>query len=973
MRINLRVWDSSDNQFYLELYSNDPINLTKQFQDILSVNAPSGSFTQTFRIPATENNQSVFDNFEDVNSQGDFNPKRKLKAELEANTLTVLSGYVQFIACYIEKKGFPEYEIVFFGETANIFRSIGDKKLDELDLSSYDHEITYPNILSSWSGGLLSGDIRYGLIDKGRNWALDGTGRPINNSFPIYAGDWTPYIRVSALVDAILSDSGFTRSSAFLDSAYGQLLYTPLFNGNIFPVSVDDTSGVEFNVGLSTDETVTTIGFHQFANLSDSGNFFDNGNDYTIGADSYWTVPYYGDFGFRYWVSGTNNGSDTDTIRVRVTKNGGVVHLSNAITVEAGDTFSYVYNFGLNDLEQGDEFRFGVMTYEDNEGDTPNITFNSTATPNELEGTGWRMTSNSPIFQGVDLDTEANCPDIKQKDYLSGIQKMFNLVFVPDENDSTKILIEPFQDYKGTGNTLDWTNLIDYDKSVKIEPTTSIQKRDYEWTYSEDKDIANQFYKDNADRIYGRYLIEDTENDFATGKETIKNPFGAYPCSYINGSSVTIYKAFDDNGQIIKDPKCKVVYWGGLIDSVDLIARNDEPPVTNVTLTSYPYFGHYSNPVATIDGEDLNYGGETPLHNIEGNPYNNLYNKYWRDYVNELYSVESRKMTAFFNLDLVTYYSLGFDDLIFIKDAYWRVLKVNQFQPNLDELTQVELIKILDTPRACEFVPDSILVGGQVQFLDEAGSTSAGSQECCEFWGYVWNITNSRCYVEQSGGLIERIATSPNALEGANTRNLSFGRNEVGAGSTNGLTVGENNSTGLENFYSAMAGANNSAEDAIGIFQAFGQDVKAWQSGFHLGGAKISVQGDKQSGVILLGYTGAMSGTVTLFPYLDIPNNSTLAIDMNYCLSEWNVATSRIVSEHNLSATTVITKDGAGTSFVAPVIIKDVGTSGSGHYTPDIDNTTDATQHRIQLTKSGGALSNNVNVVCRIEYTMTRH
>ncbi len=221
--------------------------------------------------------------------------------------------------------------------------------------------------------------------------------------------------------------------------------------------------------------------------------------------------------------------------------------------------------------------------------------------------------------------------------------------------------------------------------------------------------------------------------------------------------------------------------------------------------------------------------------------------------------------------------------------------------------------------------------------------------------------------------MIEKIATSPNALEGANTRNLSFGRNEVGAGSTNGLTVGENNSTGLENFYSAMVGANNSAEDEIGIFQAFGQDVKAWQSGFHLGGAKISVQGDKQSGVLLLGYTGAMSGTVTLFPYLDIPNNSTLAIDMNYCISEWNVATSRIVSEHNLSVSTVITKDASGTSFITPVIIKDVGTSGSGHYTPDIDNTTDATQHRIQLTKSGSALSNNVNVVCRIEYTMTRH
>ncbi len=971
MRINLRVWDSSDNQFYLELYSNDPINLTKQFQDILSVNAPSGSFTQTFRVPATENNQAVFDNFEDVNSQGDFNPKRKLRAELEANTLTVLSGYVQFVACYIEKGKFPEYEIVFFGETANIFRTIGDDKLSALDLSAYDHELTYPNILSSWSGGLLSGDIRYGLMDKGRNWALDGTGRPINTTFPIYAGDWTPYIRVSALVDTILSDSGFTRSSAFLDSAYGQLLYVPLFNGQLFPVSTDESSGVDFNVGLSTDETVTTVGFHQFANLSDSGNFFDNGGDYTIGADDYWTCPYYGNFGFRAWVSGTNNDSDTDTIRIRVTKNGNVAYLSNEITVEAGDTFSQSVTFGF-DLEQGDELRFGVMTYADNLGDTPDITFNSTASPNELDGTGWKMVSNTSAFEGVDVDTQANTPDIKQKDFLSGLQKMFNLVFVPDENDSTKILIEPFQDYKGTGETLDWTNLIDYDKSVKIEPTTSIQKREYEWTYSEDKDIVNQFYKDNADRIYGRFEIEDVENDFATGKETIKNPFGAYPCAYINGSNIVIHKAFDNNGQIITDPKCKVVYWGGLIDSVDLIARNDATD-SNVLITQYPYFGHYSNPVATVNGEDLNYGSETPLHNIEGNPNNNLYNKYWLEYVNELYSVEARKMTAFFNLDLVTYYSLGFDDLIFIKDSYWRVLKVNQFQPNLDELTQVELIKILDTPRACEYIPDTILIGGLVQFLDSAGSTSFGSQECCEYWGYVWNLGNSRCYVEQSGGFIERIATSPNALQGANTRNLSFGVNSVGTGSNNGLTVGQNNDTGLENFYSAMVGRNNSAEDEVGIYQAFGQDVNVWQSGFHLGGAKIAIQGDKQSGVIILGYTGAMSGTITLFPYLDIPNNSTLAIDMNYCLSEWNVATSRIISEHNLSATTVMTKDASGTSFITPVIIKDVGTTGSGHYTPNIDNTTDATQHRIQLTKSGGALSNNVNVVCRIEYTMTRH
>ncbi len=128
MRLILRVWDSADVQHYLDLYSDDPVSLTKQFTDIQDVNSPKGSFSQSFRIPATGTNAVVFDNFEDVNSQGNFNSKRKLKAEIESDTLPIMRGYIQFKACYIEKE-FPEYEIVFFGEASNLFKEIGDSKL----------------------------------------------------------------------------------------------------------------------------------------------------------------------------------------------------------------------------------------------------------------------------------------------------------------------------------------------------------------------------------------------------------------------------------------------------------------------------------------------------------------------------------------------------------------------------------------------------------------------------------------------------------------------------------------------------------------------------------------------------------------------------------------------------------------------------------------------------------------------------
>tara|TARA_R110002020_G_scaffold40381_3_gene119426 strand:+ start:1955 stop:4870 length:2916 start_codon:yes stop_codon:yes gene_type:complete len=971
MRLNLRIWDSSDVQHYLELYSNDPVSLTKQFTDIQNVNSPSGSFSQSFRVPATGTNASVFDNFQDVNSVGDFNPKRKLRAELESDTIPIIRGYVQFKACYIEKKEFPEYEIVFFGETVNIFKEIGDKKLSELDLSAFNHTVNYANILSSWSLGLFSGDVVYGLVDRGRNWAQDGTGNSITSSSPIYAAQTTPFVRNKVIVEQILSEAGFTLDSTFADTSYFTTQYTPFLNGK----SLIEPDAANFNLfaaGLTTDETISSSnGTFISSAFSDSSPFYNPNGDFDTATDAF-TPPDDGDYIIEFNVTIDANSSPLGlnksiSVAIRNITDGVNVYQTSTVSIPVGAEYTFTDTPTLS-LDSTKEYALAVV-YSQQDG---NFIVKGNNQLSTVGGnTWWRHAAPYLPLYDFDVDLSLNAPDIKQKDFLIGLQRKFNLVFIPDNNNPNNIIIEPLEDYVGTGDTLDWTSLIDYEKSVKIEPTTSIQKREYEWTYSEDKDIVNQFFIDNADRTYGRYEIEDTENDFATGKLSIKNPFGAYPCAIINGTSIVIHKSIDASGQVISDPKCKSVFYGGLVDCENIYFFNDGTS-SSVLTTQYPYFGHYDEPNATINGNDLNYGGETPLHLIEGNPNNNLYNQFWRTSVNELYSTEARKLTAFFDLSSVDYYNIKFSDLVYIKDAYWRILKVNSFQPNTDDLTQVELLKILDTPRACEYIPSQISIGGVVEFTDEAGSTSFGSQECCEFWGYEWSITNSRCYATTIGEIVT--PQTDLAMRGvANQRAISMGTNTIGVGSSNGVYAGTNNTIGTGNPASIVVGENNTILDNVGFCQVFGKDAVAFAEGLAVSGDAIAKTGDKQSGVILLGYTGAMSGTITLFPYLDIPNNATLAIDMNYCLSEWNVATSRIISEHNLSASTVITKDTGGTSFVTPVVIKDVGTIGTGNYTPNIDNTTDPTQHRIQLTKSGGALANNVNVVCRIEYTITRH
>lgn len=965
MRLNLRVWNST-GQVYLDLFKDDPVNVNRQFSDV-QLNKPSGSFSQTFRLPATQKNSDFFTEYHEVNTNGDFNAKVKTRAELESDTISIIRGYLQLKAVYIEK-GKPEYEVVLFGETADFFREVGDKKMVDLDLSGYDHELGYQNVAQSWDGLLFSGDIRYALIDKGRGWAADGTGRPINDEdYPIYAGDFTPAIRVRALVNQIFEDAGFSYTSNFLDSSYFDNIYVPCFNGELWPIAAEPPESIGFNVGLSSLENVTTSqGFYQFQNTSDSGNFWDTGSDFTVGADDYWTVPYDGVFTIKGWVSGFNDFAFEDEFIIRWTKNGNNLVGQGTYTVQGDSNFNFVTAGIQVDLDQGDLIRFGV--YFPNSNANRDIDFNGGSEPDQNGGTGWTLEAATAPYQGVDLDISNNLPDIKQKDFLSGLQKMFNLVFVPNINNPKELTIEPYAEYVGTGATLDWTRKIDTSKTITVKPTSEIQKREYRWEYAVGKDILSKFYAENyEDGKYGNYELEDVENDFATGSETVKVPFASCPCAYIAGTDIVIPKLHDSNFTPIQEPKLRVLYYGGQIDCTAL-GVFDDALGTFSEITEYPYFGHYSNPVAEVDGEDLNFHIEFPQHTINGNPVNNLYTKYWRDYVNEYYSVEARLMEAFFDLDVIDFYQTEFKDRVFIKDSYWRVLKIDSFQPTADELTKVTLIKELKTPRSCEHIPTGLTNGNEVVFEDSAGSTTVGSQECCELFGYTWSTAQGRCYATQTptGGIGSQF--------GENTRNsrrnISMGVNTIEAGTIESVVSGVRINTGENNPYSTFVARNADAVDGLGSVQVFGDDVYAWAKGFHLGSAGFGGLGSKQSGFIPLGGSGAFSGTIAIGT-LTIPSNTVIGYKVSVIVGEWNVATSRYVTMQRVEYAGTVHNDGAGLTTTSLTLIDSNGDHASGAIT--ITAGTSGSDLTVNCNNVSATISNNVQIAGVFEYVMTRH
>lgn len=55
--LRLRLFDSgTDKDYTIELYQNFPVNLQYRFTDITQINKSVGSYSQTFRVPASDKN-----------------------------------------------------------------------------------------------------------------------------------------------------------------------------------------------------------------------------------------------------------------------------------------------------------------------------------------------------------------------------------------------------------------------------------------------------------------------------------------------------------------------------------------------------------------------------------------------------------------------------------------------------------------------------------------------------------------------------------------------------------------------------------------------------------------------------------------------------------------------------------------------------------------------------------------------------
>lgn len=751
----LTLTDYDGNAATIDLYENEKMHLNYKFTDLTDFSSV-GNYSREFRIPASKTNVDFFGAIFNVNFDGWFDFRKKVEATLTVNTIPIATGHVQVKKLYWQSGKLFEFEVVFFGEVPNLARLLNEKKLRDIESiirGDLDYDLVHANVETPPNDYTI-----LTLCDKWNLTASNPIGQPVYSITvpvfplykPLYVGHLTPAVKAQYLFDQILADAGVQYTSDNLSGCL-ENVYVPFVNGQYLNSSIG-LNDISSTVALASNVTGQTFGPGDVQyNLSSAvTEYNDPNNDWSSGI---FTAPFSGQFSFKVWASGEITSSTfLTTLFIRP-----VFYVNGVFVSTPTDSFLADTTFSNSiistiDLSEGDTLEIRLELILNDDGTTgpadATLTFYGNG-GDDYTGTGIQLISVGANLVGDTVLMEFNAPDMKQIDFITSIQKMFNLAFVPDRTLPNTLRIEPLVEYIGSGNTLDWTSKLDLSKDIAYYPTVDMQKAKFTFTYTEDGDYFNSVYKDNG-RIYGRYEVTENDfeviNEFATGEEKVELAFASTPSAPVENTDVVVPKFINSEGQFVQ-PKPRILYY-----FADFFVNMYDEVSGDVVQTAVKCLNNYSTMNASVGDSDLNFAPEIPPHTIIAPPYDNLYNRWWRNYYRELYDGQARIMEGMFALTLNDIFTFQWSDKIWIVDSWWRVLDIEGYVVGEQDVTKVKLIRLLDIDNDCDILPVSANLNQTLNWETPNGDPATVTEDCCRRFGYYWNSAKNNCYSIPNNG-----------------------------------------------------------------------------------------------------------------------------------------------------------------------------------------------------------------------------
>ena len=173
--------------------------------------------------------------------------------------------------------------------------------------------------------------------------------------------------------------------------------------------------------------------------------------------------------------------------------------------------------------------------------------------------------SNMPQGPG---DTSGGTNGIKLIDFITSIQKKFNLVIYPNKTKLNEFIIEPFNRWYKTGTIKDFNAYINLNDIITATPANNLAVQTLTFSDTLDGDYISQQFAKSAGREYGKASFIDRENFYSQGTFEVKTGLASSPLIYlqgtgISGSGTAVSSSCPTCDGVITNPYCYQINYGG--------------------------------------------------------------------------------------------------------------------------------------------------------------------------------------------------------------------------------------------------------------------------------------------------------------------------------------------------------------------------------------------------------------------------
>jgi hypothetical protein len=687
------------NGFRLDIFDDEEISINLSVQNVQDISKVFTDFTQGFTIPASPRNNEILQHYYNANITSSvittetggspvwnsigitwntfntvwnagatstsvantFDGRLRQEARIEINSLPFRTGVIEVENVQLKGTEPYAYTLTFYGDVVTLTDLFGEDYLYDLNFSDYDHEYTDDAVFERLTTDNYA-PLFYPLCSPVKNWFYQssGSGADNENNIAHKAGggsqgergiryfELKPALKVTAILDAMEQKYGITFTGAFLSATpfVDLSLWLHRFEGYLFAGGNDIAyqlinmnrntgSGSQFN--LSTD-TWTVVDSKQY--------------------DLQITMK---DVSENYELSVFRNGIFDFSVLVPAHAASSVTTTMAALSFAAGDTVQLFIR-----PQTPTAMTYQCTDYSGIDSDTASVSFSVDQT-----------LSASYSFNVVVSDI---MPEIKVKEFLAGILKMYNMVIVPTT--STSFLLQPLEDWYAAGTDQNYQTYLDITEYAVNRPPLY---REIEFKYQETGQILGFQYLQTNNVGFG-----DLNNTFSFDGEQflIEVPFECPLFERLTDlhtgglTNVLVYKSItsEANEDGIFNPYLGApILFYGYFDDYDLTANsltfvNADGSHEQVNIA---WYANTSNRYSSAGASNtITFGADIDPYHLQS-VNQSLYNNEWSDYITDLYAKARRVYNVVAVLPIGKIITLNLQNAIIWNNTKYIINNVN--------------------------------------------------------------------------------------------------------------------------------------------------------------------------------------------------------------------------------------------------------------------------------------------------------